>query len=80
MKRVRRCAWRCRLGAWDFQVDYDGFLSAPNDHRFYRLVAARIHFLVRDIRRNIDEIARTGLINEFEAVTPSKARSATDDV
>jgi hypothetical protein len=80
MKRVRPGAGRCRLGAGDIKIDYDRFLPAPDDHRFYRLVGARIHFLMRDIGRNIDKVTRTCLIDEFEVVTPPEARSATDDV
>ena len=36
-------------------------------------VVVRIDFLVRDIRRHVNEVARTGFRHEFEPLTPPHA-------
>ena len=51
-----------RLGTFDIQIDDNGILSAPDDHGFTRDVWAGVDFLMRDVRRNINEIAGFGFV------------------
>jgi hypothetical protein len=68
------------LGAFDIEIDDDGFLSAADDDGFDGLVAARVEFLLLDVGRDVDEVAGAGFVHKFEVLTPAEAGAATDDV
>src|SRR5215472_10611884 len=68
MARVKRplaCAVICRLGALDVEIHDDWVLPASDDHCFTRHIRAGVNFLMRDVRRNINEISRRCLIAEL---------------
>src|SRR5205823_4076095 len=78
MKRVR--AWTRRLRALDVQIHDDGLLPAADDHSFDGLIRRRVHFLMGNVRRHVDEIPRAGFFDVFQAITPAKPGAPTDDV
>ena len=71
---------RRRLRTLDIQIYDDRLLAAADHHRFHRLIRTSIHLLVRDERRNVDEIARSGFLDEFEVIAPAEACTPTHDV
>ncbi len=73
--RLRRC-----LGARNIQVDDDRLLAAAHHHRFHRDVRVGIDFLVRNVGRNEDEVAGSGLIDEFQLLAPAESSAAFDDI
>jgi DNA/RNA non-specific endonuclease len=68
------------LRALDLKIDDDGILAAPHHDSLAWFVGKCVDLLVRYIRRHIDEIARAGLAAEFQAISPSHARTAANDV
>jgi hypothetical protein len=78
VKRVR--PWPGRLRAFDIQIYNHWLLAAPDDYGFHRLIYRRIHFLMRNPRRHVDEIPRAGFLDVFQAVAPTEAGTAADDV
>jgi hypothetical protein len=62
------------LGRLDVQIDNDRFLAAPDKNAAKRLFSVRIDLLMRNERRNIDEIARTGLRYELKIFSPAHSR------
>jgi len=62
------------------EVDDHGRLATAYEHAEERLGVADVDFLVRDIGRDVNEIARTGFGDEFERVAPAHAGVAADDV
>ena len=75
MKRPGTFAWCRRFRCRNIEVHHNRILTAPYDHRFHGHVRSRIHFLMRDIRRNEDKIARACFVDEFEIITPAEARA-----
>ena len=69
-----------RLDGRNIKIDDDWFLAASNQDAFERLVGVCIDFLVRHVRRDVDEIARARFGRELEMIAPSHARFAFDDV
>src|SRR5258706_15587614 len=69
-----------RLRARDVQVHHDRFLAAAYDDSLDRLIGPRVHLLMRDVRGDVDEIAGPGFFDVFEALTPTEAGAAADDV
>src|SRR6185295_4977729 len=62
------------------EVHNNRILSATYQHTFERVVGACVDFLVRHIRRHVDEIAWPGFGGEFEMIAPTHASFAFDDV
>ena len=80
MERVRSgCAARV-FGAGDIEVDDDRLLAAADDDGFDGFVGAGVEFLMRDVGRNVDEIAGAGFVDELKVVAPAEAGAAADDV
>jgi hypothetical protein len=69
-----------RLGGVEVQVHDDGVRVAPHQQAPERLGRARVHLLVRDVGRHVDEVARSGLGRELEPVAPAHPRAPADDV
>ena len=69
-----------RLCGSDVEVDDDRFLTATDENAFERVVLARVDFLVNDVRRNEDEVARTRFGCEFEPFAPTHAGATAHDV
>ena len=70
----------CRFGTLDVQIHDHGILSASYNHCFTRYVGAGVDFLMRDVGRNVNEIASAGFSAEFQAVAPTHTRTASNDV
>ena len=71
---------RGRICFCNVKVDHNRFLSAANDHRFHRFIGARVHFLMGDPGRDIDEIAGSCFLRKLKAIAPAHSRPALDDV
>ena len=75
MERIRFCPLRIRFRAWYIQIDHNWLLPAPDDYSLDGLVRSGIQLLMRQIGRNVNEIARASLINKFQAFAPAKTRA-----
>ena len=66
-------------GFWSvpIQVDHNRILSVPDDYRFADLIWAGIDFLMRYVRRNVNEIARASFPTHFELIAPSHSNCAS---
>ena len=64
----------------DIEIDDHRILPAAQQHAFQRLVFIGIDFLVRHIRRHVDEIAGAGLRHELQPLAPTHARTALHDI
>src|ERR1700674_593462 len=80
MKRIGLLVDRGGLGAFDGEVDDDGLLSAAQHPRFDGLVAAGVELLVRNVGRDVDEIAGPGFVHKFEMLAPAEPCAAANDV
>jgi len=80
MKRIILGRVRTIFRTWDIQIDDNRLLAAAHDHGLNWLVGASIQFLMRNVRRHIDEISRPGLIHEFELIAPAKTRAPAHDI
>lgn len=69
-----------RLDCRNVEVDDDGFLAASHENAFERLVGAGVDLLVRNVRRNVDEVAGSGFGGELELIAPTHASAAFDDI
>ena len=79
MKRRGRA--RCGLRAFDIEIHHDWVLPASYDHSLDRFVGARVDLPMRHERRDIDEVARTGFVDEeLEMLAPAESGAALDDV
>jgi hypothetical protein len=69
-------------GLWslEVQIDDNRILSVSHDYSLADLTWAGIDLLMWNIRRNINKIARAGLLAEFQLISPSHSNSAFDDV
>ena len=78
----RRCAAFSTAGlrAFDFQIDHDRILTASYHDSFTGFVGTSVDLLVGHVGGNIDKISRPGLTAEFQAVSPSHAGPAANDV
>ena len=52
----------------------------PNHDRFHRLIRARVHLLMRNPWRYVDEIARPGFFGELQVIAPAEHRPPFDDI
>jgi hypothetical protein len=80
MKGNRCMAGAGRLGASHFEVHDDWVLTAADDDGFTNFIRMRIDLLMRDVGRNIDEVAGAGLPSEFEVISPAHAAAAAHNV
>jgi hypothetical protein len=80
MKRLAGSAGVCGLGSFQVQIHDDRILTASYHDRFARFVDPGVDFLVRHIRRHVNEISRTGFLAEFQSIAPPHARAAAHDV
>lgn len=69
-----------RLNRGYVQVDDDRFLPASHEYAFERLIGAGVDLLVRHVRRDVDEVAGSGVSGELEMIAPTYASAAFDDV
>ena len=69
-----------RLGRWNVEVDDDRLLVVAHDDAGKGVVLTSIDLLMGDERRHVDEVPRPSFGNEFEALSPSHPRPATDYV
>jgi hypothetical protein len=80
MDRVRPDYLLRRLHRRDIQIHHRCFVIAAHQHAFQRLLGAGIDFLVRHIRRHVDEVPRPRLRHEFQLFAPAHPRMTPDDV
>src|SRR5579862_3079331 len=80
VSRIDPAGLRRRLGTWNIQVDDDRFLAAADHHCFHRDIRVGVDFLVRHVRRNEDEVAGTGLVDEFQLLAPPESSASFDDI
>ena len=80
MKRDAVPACIARLRAFDVEIDNNRLLPAPDHDCFARLIRKGIDFLMRNERRDIDEVTRPGFTAKFEVLTPSHSGPASDDI
>ena len=71
---------RLLRGFGDVQIDDNRFLPTAYHDGFNGLIRARVHFLMGNVRRNVDEVAGSGFFGEFEVVAPSHAGTALYDI
>ena len=76
MGRIDPARLRGRFRARNVQVDYNRLLAAAHHHRFNRDIRIGVDFLMRNIRRNEDEVTRSGLIDEFQLLAPAESGTA----
>jgi hypothetical protein len=69
-----------RLYGRDVEVDDDRFLPASHKDAFERLIGAGVDLLVRNVRRDVNEVAGAGFSGELEMIAPSHASAAFDHV
>jgi hypothetical protein len=69
-----------RLNGGDIKIDDDWFLAASNQDALKRLLGAGVDLLVRNVGRDIDEVACACLGGELEMIAPSHASPALDYV
>ena len=80
---MRRVYPQNRIGFFhrlDVDVDSHRLPVAATQHAFQQLGGAGIDFLVRHIRRHVDEIARPRLGDKFKPVAPPHAGTTLDDI
>src|ERR1700736_1422733 len=80
MERIILRPVRRVLRARNIEVDHHRLLPAADDHRFPGLIFVRVQLLMRHVRGHVDEIAWSSLIYKLQPISPSKTRSAADDV
>ena len=68
------------IRAFNVQIHNHRILSAPDDNGFARPVGQGVHFLVRHVRRNVNEIPRSRLVAELQMIAPSHPGPASHDV
>src|SRR5512147_2059164 len=61
---------RIRFHIGQVEIHHDGLLPAATQHARERFDIARVDLLMRNVRRNEDEVARTRLGSEFETIAP----------
>src|SRR5712671_6296858 len=64
----------------DVEIDNEALLPASCQHAVKLSIFARVDLLMRDVGRDVDEIPRRGLRDEFQAVAPTHAGKAADYV
>src|SRR5262249_6361879 len=62
------------------EVDRDPLAVTANDHEIKRLVGVDVQLLMRHIRREVDEIARTHLGDKLEPLSPTDTPAPFHDV
>ena len=68
------------LGAFHVQIDDDRILTAAHHDSLAGLVLPRVDLLMRNVRRDVNEIAGAGLVGKFEMIAPAHAGPPFDDV
>ena len=69
-----------RLRALNRQVHDDWILPAADDNGFHRSIRPRVHLLMRNVRRHVDEVPGAGLCNEFQLIAPPESSMSSHDV
>jgi two-component system sensor histidine kinase HydH len=67
-------------GFCNIEIHYHRFLSAPDHHRFYWFIGARIHLLMRYPGWDEYKIARSGFFRKLQMVAPPESRPSLNDV
>jgi len=74
------CALICRFGTLDVEIHNHWILPASDDHSLARHIRAGVNFLVRDVRRNVNEIPWRCLIAKLQTITPAHAGTTPHNV
>ena len=69
-----------RLWTLDIQIHDNRILPASDHHGLTRYIYPGIDFLMRDVGRNINEIARAGFVAELQPIAPAHPGPTSDDV
>ena len=69
-----------RLRTLDVEIHDHRILPASDYHSFTRHIWTGVNFLMRDVRRNVNEISRVCLTAELQAITPAHAGTTSHDV
>jgi hypothetical protein len=80
MKGKRCMAGAGRLGALHFEVHDNWLLTAADHDGFTNFIRMCIDLLVRDVGRNIDEVAGAGFPGKFKVVAPAHTAAAAHNV
>src|SRR4051812_40862045 len=70
----------CRLRAFAIQIHNDWILTASYHYRLTAFIGPSVDLLMRHVRRNVDEVARSGFAPELQMIAPSHPSPAADDV
>src|ERR1700730_9947270 len=62
------------------EIDNQSLLPTSCEHAVKLNILARVDFLMWHVGRNVDEIPRRGLCDEFQAIAPAQAGKAADYV
>src|SRR5271170_6664484 len=68
------------FGTGDVQIHDDRVLTASHHHSLDGLIGIGVDFLMRHVRWNEDEIARTGLVDELQMLAPAKSSATFHDI
>ena len=64
----------------DIKIDHNGVLVAANEYTLERLIRTGVDFLMRDIGRYINEIARARFADIFQCVAPAHSGFTADNI
>ena len=62
------------------EVYDEPLLATACQHTVECEIVARVDFLVRNVRRDVDEIALRGFCDKLEMITPTQASQPVDDL
>jgi hypothetical protein len=80
MERISHGVYVGRFRAFDIEIHHDWILSASDDNSFHGLIRVRIHLLMGNVRRDINEITGPGLFDMLKSIAPTKARCSAHNV
>ena len=80
MERRLRSTCAGRLRCLHIQIDDHRVLTATDYDGFTWLIGASVYLLVRNERRNIDEITRPGFITKLKRIAPAHASAPAHNV
>ena len=69
-----------RLRSFEIEINYDRILTASYDYGLTGFVGASVDLLMRHVRRNVDEVARSSFAAKFQMIPPSHPSPAAHDV
>lgn len=80
MERSVAGALTCRFRTFDVEIHDHRILPASDDHSFAWHIRTGVNFLVRDVRRNVNEISRRRFVAELQMISPAHPRTTSHNV